>query len=53
MRTNLPLMKQAFSDEDVSQSPYKTWETFKAVAHLAYIRFIEQCVLSDCKDIPR
>jgi hypothetical protein len=53
MRTNLPLMKRAFNERDVSQSPYKTWETFKAVAHPAYIRFIEQCVLSDCKDIPR
>ena len=46
-------MKQAFSDEDVSQSPYQTWETFKALAHPAYVRFIEQCVLADCEYMAR
>jgi hypothetical protein len=53
MRTNLPLMKGAFNEKDVTQSPYQTWETFKALAHPAYARFIEQCVLADCEDIPR
>jgi hypothetical protein len=53
MRTNLPLMKRAFSERNVSQSPSQTWETFKMVAPPAYIRFIEQCVLSDCENMPR
>jgi len=53
MRTNLPLMKRAFNERDVSQSPSQSWEMFKVVAPPAYIRFIEQCVLSDCEDIPR
>jgi len=53
MKTNVPLMKQAFGDQNVSQSPFQTWQTFKVVAHPAYIGFIDQCVLSDCEDIPK
>jgi hypothetical protein len=53
MRTNLPIMKRAFNEKGVSQSPSQTWESFKMVAPPAYIGFIEQCVHSDCEDIPR
>jgi hypothetical protein len=53
MRTNIPLMKRAFSERNVSQSPSQTWETFKRDAPPAYIKIIEQCVLSDCENIPK
>lgn len=53
LRTNLPLMKIAFSDGVGTRTPFDAWQEFESVAPPDYIDFVNQCVLAECVSIPR
>ena len=54
LRANLPVMRAAFRRQDQAISHGDHWENnWKDVAAPSFRRFVEECILLDCEDIPR